>query len=162
MSERPSASPSTPPVRVGAWTTALEALEQAGTPLSGPAGAVVVRDPDGVLHDLDWVPEVDTEVEPVSGSSKDGLAVIRHSAAHVMAQAVQDLFPGTRLGIGPPIENGFYYDFEPDRPFHPRGPGRDRGPHGRDHQGRAAVQPAPDLRRGRERRAGRTSRSSSS
>ena len=45
--------------------------------------------------------------------------MIRHSAAHVMAQAVQDLFPGTRLGIGPPIENGFYYDFAPARPFQP-------------------------------------------
>jgi threonyl-tRNA synthetase len=119
VSERPSEPKSSPPVRVGAWTTALEALDSAGTPLSGPAGAVVVRDPDGVLHDLDWVPEVDTEVEPVSGSSTDGLAVIRHSAAHVMAQAVQDLFPGTRLGIGPPIENGFYYDFAPARPFTP-------------------------------------------
>jgi threonyl-tRNA synthetase len=94
-------------------------LESAGIPLSGPAGVVVVRDPDGVLHDLDWVPELDTEVTPVSGSSADGLAVIRHSAAHVMAQAVQDLFPGTQLGIGPPIENGFYYDFAPARPFQP-------------------------------------------
>jgi threonyl-tRNA synthetase len=45
--------------------------------------------------------------------------VIRHSAAHVLAQAVQDLFPGTRLGIGPPVENGFYYDFAPERPFTP-------------------------------------------
>jgi threonyl-tRNA synthetase len=119
VSERPAATTAVPTVRVGAWTTALEALELAGTPLTGPAGAVVVRDADGVLHDLDWVPEVDVDVEPVAGSSKDGLAVIRHSAAHVMAQAVQDLFPGTQLGIGPPIENGFYYDFAPARPFQP-------------------------------------------
>jgi threonyl-tRNA synthetase len=46
--------------------------------------------------------------------------VLRHSAAHVLAQAVQDLFPGTRLGIGPPIADGFYYDFLPERPFTPR------------------------------------------
>ena len=52
-------------------------------------------------------------------ASSDGLAVLRHSAAHVMAQAVQDLFPGTLLGIGPPIEDGFYYDFLPERPFTP-------------------------------------------
>jgi threonyl-tRNA synthetase len=51
--------------------------------------------------------------------SVDGLAVLRHSTAHVMAQAVQQLFPGTLLGIGPPIENGFYYDFLPSRPFTP-------------------------------------------
>jgi threonyl-tRNA synthetase len=106
-------------VRVGAWTTALEALEAAGTQLNGPNGAVVVRDPEGNLHDLDWVPGDDVVVEPVTGASAAGLAVIRHSAAHVMAQAVQDLFPGTRLGIGPPIENGFYYDFAPARPFQP-------------------------------------------
>ena len=52
-------------------------------------------------------------------ASADGRAVIRHSTAHVLAQAVQELFPGTRLGIGPPVENGFYYDFDPERPFTP-------------------------------------------
>jgi threonyl-tRNA synthetase len=52
--------------------------------------------------------------------SPDGRAVLRHSAAHVLAQAVQDLFPGTRLGIGPPDRDGFYYDFLPERPFTPR------------------------------------------
>ena len=69
--------------------------------------------------DLAWVPEQDTDVEAVPASSPDGLAVLRHSTAHVMAQAVQDLFPGTLLGIGPPIEDGFYYDFLPRRPFTP-------------------------------------------
>ena len=64
-------------------------------------------------------PERDAEVEPVPAASADGRAVIRHSAAHVLAQAVQELFPGTRLGIGPPVENGFYYDFDPERPFTP-------------------------------------------
>jgi threonyl-tRNA synthetase len=52
-------------------------------------------------------------------ASPEGRAVIRHSTAHVLAQAVQDLFPGTRLGIGPPVENGFYYDFDPEKPFTP-------------------------------------------
>jgi len=58
-------------------------------------------------------------VEGVSISSPDGLNVLRHSTAHVMAQAVQQVFAQTRLGIGPPIRDGFYYDFEPERPFTP-------------------------------------------
>jgi threonyl-tRNA synthetase len=110
----------TAPVRVPAGTTAQDALKAAGTPLKGPDGAVVVRDlATGDLRDLAWAPEADAEVEPVPAASPEGRAVIRHSAAHVLAQAVQDLFPGTRLGIGPPVENGFYYDFAPERPFTP-------------------------------------------
>jgi threonyl-tRNA synthetase len=116
-----SAVPPTPalPIRVAAGTTAIDALREAGVELNGADGAVVVRDPDGVLKDLAWAPAADTDVEVVPASSPDGLAVLRHSAAHVMAQAVQDLYPGTLLGIGPPIEDGFYYDFLPSRPFTP-------------------------------------------
>jgi threonyl-tRNA synthetase len=107
-------------IRVPAGTTAQDALKAAGTPLKGPDGAVVVRDlATGDLKDLAWAPEADAEVEPVPAASPEGRAVIRHSTAHVLAQAVQDLFPGTRLGIGPPVENGFYYDFAPERPFTP-------------------------------------------
>jgi threonyl-tRNA synthetase len=106
-------------VRVPAGTTAFDALRDAGVELTGPHGAVVVRDASGALHDLAWQPEQDVEVEPVAANSPDGLAVMRHSAAHAMAQAVQELFPGTLLGIGPPIEDGFYYDFLPARPFTP-------------------------------------------
>ncbi|RBY88335.1 threonine--tRNA ligase [Blastococcus sp. TF02A-26] len=108
------------PIRVPAGTTALQALKDAGVPLKGPDGAVVVREVvSGELKDLAWTPDADAEVEPVPAASPDGRAVIRHSTAHVLAQAVQDLFPGTRLGIGPPVENGFYYDFDPERPFTP-------------------------------------------
>jgi threonyl-tRNA synthetase len=108
------------PIRVPAGTTAQDALKAAGVPLKGPDGAVVVRDlATGDLRDLAWAPEADAEVEPVPAASPEGRAVIRHSTAHVLAQAVQDLFPGTRLGIGPPVENGFYYDFDPERPFTP-------------------------------------------
>ncbi|MGY1663917.1 threonine--tRNA ligase [Geodermatophilus sp. SYSU D00705] len=108
------------PVQVPAGTTAQDALKAAGVPLKGPDGAVVVRDvATGELKDLAWVPDADAEVEPVPAASPEGRAVIRHSTAHVLAQAVQDLFPGTRLGIGPPVENGFYYDFDPERPFTP-------------------------------------------
>jgi threonyl-tRNA synthetase len=98
----------------------MQALKDAGIPLKGPDGAVVVRDvASGDLKDLNWTPDADAEVEPVPAASADGRAVIRHSTAHVLAQAVQELFPGTRLGIGPPVENGFYYDFDPERPFTP-------------------------------------------
>jgi threonyl-tRNA synthetase len=107
-------------VMVPAGTTAADALREAGVELNGPSGAVVVRDlAAGELRDLAWAPQADAEVAPVAAESPDGLAVLRHSTAHVMAQAVQDLFPGTLLGIGPPIENGFYYDFLPRRPFTP-------------------------------------------
>jgi len=79
----------------------------------------VVRDAEGRLRDLDWAPDADTEVEPVAMGSPDGLNVLRHSTAHVLAQAVQDLYPEAKLGIGPPIENGFYYDFDVAQPFNP-------------------------------------------
>ena len=107
-------------LRVAAGTTAAAALDAAGVRTDGSSGAVVVREVgSGVLRDLAWAPDADTDVEPVPLDSPDGRAVLRHSAAHVLAQAVQDLFPGTRLGIGPPIEGGFYYDFLPERPFTP-------------------------------------------
>jgi threonyl-tRNA synthetase len=119
VSSAPSPTAITP-IRVPAGTTAMQALKDAGVPLKGPDGAVVAREiATGELKDLAWAPGADAVVEPVSAASPDGRAVIRHSAAHVLAQAVQELFPGTRLGIGPPVENGFYYDFDPERPFTP-------------------------------------------
>jgi threonyl-tRNA synthetase len=81
--------------------------------------AVVVARVGGELRDLAYVLRDGDDIEPVRADSSDGLAVLRHSTAHVLAQAVQGLFPGTRLGIGPPIENGFYYDFDVERPFTP-------------------------------------------
>ncbi|MDG4809138.1 threonine--tRNA ligase [Micromonospora sp. WMMD1120] len=107
------------PVVVAAGTTAADAVAAAGLPANGPKAIVVVRDPQGQLRDLDWTPAEETVVEPVSLDSPDGLNVLRHSTAHVLAQAVQDVFPEAKLGIGPPIENGFYYDFAVDKPFQP-------------------------------------------
>ncbi|MFG1952893.1 threonine--tRNA ligase [Micromonospora sp. NPDC048830] len=107
------------PVVVAAGTTAADAVAAAGLPTSGPKVVVVVRDPQGQLRDLDWTPAEDTTVEPVGIDTPDGLNVLRHSTAHVLAQAVQDVFPEAKLGIGPPIENGFYYDFAVDKPFQP-------------------------------------------
>jgi threonyl-tRNA synthetase len=104
---------------VPAGQSAASAIAAAGLPTTGPKAIVVVRDPSGQLRDLDWTPSADTDVEPVAIDSPDGLKVLRHSTAHVMAQAVQDLYPEAKLGIGPPIENGFYYDFGVPKPFHP-------------------------------------------
>jgi threonyl-tRNA synthetase len=97
--------------------TYAEAVTAAGLTMSGPNAVVVVRDASGALRDLAATAETDTEVGAVPMSSPDGLAVLRHSTAHVMAQAVQNLFGEARLGIGPPIENGFYYDFDVPKPF---------------------------------------------
>ena len=80
---------------------------------------IVVCKVNGDLKDL-WTDLVEGDViEGISISSPDGLAVLRHSTAHVMAQAVQQVFAQTRLGIGPPITDGFYYDFDPQNPFNP-------------------------------------------
>jgi threonyl-tRNA synthetase len=80
---------------------------------------VVVCRVNGVLKDL-WTELSEGDVvESVAISSPDGLAVLRHSTAHVMAQAVQEVYANTRLGIGPPIKDGFYYDFDPESTFNP-------------------------------------------
>ncbi len=80
---------------------------------------VVVARVNGELRDLSSPVSAGDVVEGVTIDSPDGLAVLRHSCAHVLAQAVQDIFPDAKLGIGPPIENGFYYDFDVSEPFHP-------------------------------------------
>ncbi len=89
-----------------------------GEDLPGLKGVVVAR-VDGELVDLDQPATAGATVEPVMVTDADGLRVLRHSTAHVMAQAVQDVFPDAKLGIGPPIENGFYYEFDVARPFTP-------------------------------------------
>ncbi|MEC3918282.1 threonine--tRNA ligase [Nocardia sp. CDC160] len=106
-------------VRVPAGTTAGAAVREADLPSKGPSAVIVVRDAAGDLKDLSWIPELDTEVEVVTADSPDGRNVIRHSAAHVLAQAVQQEFPDAKLGIGPYIKDGFYYDFQVERPFTP-------------------------------------------
>src|SRR5207237_1439309 len=83
----------------------------------GPEAIVVVRDPGGALRDLTWTPDEEVVVEPIAANTEEGRGVIRHSAAHVLAQAVQQLHPQAKLGIGPPITDGFYYDFDVPEPF---------------------------------------------
>ncbi|HNL50370.1 MAG TPA: threonine--tRNA ligase, partial [Actinomycetota bacterium] len=87
--------------------------------LLGEDRRVLVARVNGELKDLAYVVRDGDEIEPVGADDPEGLAVLRHSTAHVMAQAVQDLFPEAKLGIGPPIKDGFYYDFGVAEPFHP-------------------------------------------
>ena len=89
----------------------------------GDRSVIAVR-ADGELKDLGYDVQDGSVVEPVVSSSPDGLAILRHSTAHVMAQAVQQLYPDAKLGIGPPVENGFYYDFDVAEPFTPDDLGR--------------------------------------
>ena len=93
--------------------------DQKPTQLFAEDSDVIVCRINGELKDL-WsdLHEGDV-VESVSINSPDGLNVLRHSTAHVLAQAVQEVFPETKLGIGPPIRDGFYYDFDPKTPFTP-------------------------------------------
>jgi len=94
--------------------------EQRPTQIFAENKEIVVCKINGVLMDL-WTDLSEGDVvEGISISSPEGLSVLRHSTAHVMAQAVQQVFPGTRLGIGPPITDGFYYDFDPESAFNPQ------------------------------------------
>ena len=95
-----------------------EAGTTAGALLDGSSGVIAAR-VNGAPRDLAYVVADGDEVEPIAIDSEDGRAILRHSTAHVMAQAVQQLFPEAKLGIGPPVENGFYYDFDVAAPFEP-------------------------------------------
>ena len=101
----------------------------------------------GALRDLAHELSDGDEVEPVEIDSPDGRDILRHSTAHVLAQAVQDLFPDAKLGIGPPVENGFYYDFDVETPFVPEDLDEDRDPDAQDHQGEPALPAPTGLRR---------------
>jgi threonyl-tRNA synthetase len=97
--------------QVAAGTTAADVLDGDRSVIAARVG--------GELRDLAHVLADGDEVAPVAVDSPDGRAILRHSTAHVMAQAVQELYPDAKLGIGPPIENGFYYDFDVATPFTP-------------------------------------------
>ena len=95
------------------------AADQRPTHLYAERTTVVVARINGEIKDL-WSELFEGDrVEAIEINSPEGLAVLRHSTAHVLAQAVQEIFPETKLGIGPPIKDGFYYDFDPTRPFTP-------------------------------------------
>ena len=74
---------------------------------------------DGDLKDLSYPITKDAKVRIITHKDKEGLEVIRHDAAHILAMAVQEIYPGTQVTIGPVIDNGFYYDFSRKRTFYP-------------------------------------------
>ena len=86
---------------------------------AGLAKAALAGNVDGQLVDMSFSIEHDAKVAIITSKSEEALELIRHDAAHVMAQAVQELFPGTQVTIGPAIEDGFYYDFARSEPFSP-------------------------------------------
>ncbi|WP_049567252.1 threonine--tRNA ligase [Nocardiopsis sp. SBT366] len=100
------------PRAVAATTTAGQALEADGR-------TVIAALVNGEPRDLAWELSDGDAVEPIAIDSEEGRAILRHSTAHVLAQAVQELFPEAKLGIGPPVDNGFYYDFDVAEPFTP-------------------------------------------
>ncbi len=111
MSEQITLTVDGEPTQVAAGTT--------GTDLFGSRKDVVVVRVDGELRDLHLELPDGAVVEPVTIDSPEGLEVLRHSTAHVLAQAVQEVDPDAKLGIGPPITDGFYYDFDVAEPFTP-------------------------------------------
>ena len=107
------------PFEVPAGTAVGAAMRELNLPNKGEDAVVCVQDKAGELKDLSHVPEATATFTPVPANTELGRSVIRHSCAHVLAQAVQAEFPGTKLGIGPAIEDGFYYDFDVAEPFTP-------------------------------------------
>ena len=92
----------------------LEVAEKISKSLSKQASIISV---DGELKDLNYIIDKDCSVKIFTSKDKEGLETIRHDTAHITAMAVQEIFPGTQVTIGPVIENGFYYDFSRKEPF---------------------------------------------
>lgn len=107
------------PFEVPAGTAVGAAMRELNLPNKGEDAIVCVQDKAGDLKDLSHVPDATATFLPVPANTELGRSVIRHSCAHVLAQAVQAEFPGTKLGIGPAINDGFYYDFDVAQPFTP-------------------------------------------
>ena len=105
-------------IEVDGAALSLEA-DQRPTHIFADRPEIVVCKVNGEMKDLWTELSAGDRVEGITIDSPDGLAVLRHSTAHVLAQAVQEVFPETKLGIGPPITDGFYYDFDPTKPFTP-------------------------------------------
>lgn len=102
-------------------STAAELASKLSSRLGKDALAVKI---DGVLRDLSMKIETDCSVEILTFRTEEGVEIYRHSTAHLMAQAVQELFPGIKIAIGPAIEDGFYYDFDVEKPFTPEDLGK--------------------------------------
>ena len=94
--------------------TGLEIVEKLSKSLSKQA---LVMSVNGELKDLYSIIDKDSSIKIFTAKDPEGLEIIRHDTAHIMAMAVQELYPGTQVTIGPVIENGFYYDFARKEPF---------------------------------------------
>lgn len=94
-------------------------MSQTALDVVGSDRSVVAARINGEIKDLATPVDSSDQVEPITVDSPEGLAILRHSSAHVAAQAVQKLFPQAKLGIGPPIKDGFYYEFDVPEPFTP-------------------------------------------
>ncbi|GAG58027.1 unnamed protein product, partial [marine sediment metagenome] len=95
---------------------AIEVLESFDIPNIDEVVAIRINDK---LLDLSHIITENAVLKPVTYKDEDGLNILRHTTAHVMANAVYELFPGVKIAIGPTIKNGFYYDFDPQKPFIP-------------------------------------------
>ncbi|MBW2079180.1 MAG: threonine--tRNA ligase [Deltaproteobacteria bacterium] len=104
-----------PPIEVPSkGLNGMDALKALGI---GNADSIVAIRVNGEIKDLSETISSSAELEPVYMDSPDGIQILRHSASHIMAEAVKELFPGVKVTIGPAIEDGFYYDFDYERPF---------------------------------------------
>ena len=106
-------------ITLAGTTRAVAATTTAGQALDADGRTVIAALVNGEQRDLFHVLADGDQVEPITIDSEEGRAILRHSTAHVLAQAVQELFPEAKLGIGPPVESGFYYDFDVAEPFTP-------------------------------------------
>jgi threonyl-tRNA synthetase len=102
------------------YPAGITVKETLAKPGGGKLPSAVAAKVNGVMVDLDHTLTGDAVVEPLTAASPEGLSILRHSMAHVMAQAVQDSFAGVQVSIGPSIEDGFYYDFEYAEGFTPQ------------------------------------------
>ncbi len=125
---------------------------------AGLAKAALAGKVNGKLVDTSHLIDADAQLAIVTAKDAEALDLIRHDAAHVMAQAVQELYPGTQVTIGPAIEDGFYYDFARERAVYAGRSGGDRKTHGRDRQARPADPARGVGTRGRQARVCRAGR----
>ena len=115
-------------MRLPSGTTARQVAESIG---AGLARAALAARVNGEVRDLDRPIDRDASVAILTEKDPDAVGVLRHSSAHILATAVRELFPGAGIGFGPAIEDGFYYDFQVDRPFTPEDLRASRGEDGR-------------------------------
>ena len=120
-----------------AGVTGREIAESIGPGLAKAAVAIRV---DGSVRDLMFPIRTDAPIAILTEQDPESLDVLRHSAAHILATAVREIFPTAGIGFGPSIDDGFYYDFEVPRPSRPRTSSRSR-PDGRGDEGRLSVRP---------------------